>query len=76
MSTYSQPGFFDVGESEEKLAKMGDPLVKLNKVINWDIFRKDLMKIWEKKRKSNAGAKVQNEYQTATTCPHAILKST
>lgn len=39
------------------LTKVETPLVKLNQVIDWEGFRPVLMKVREKERKSNAGAK-------------------
>ena len=53
----AQPGFFDLAQRSAKLAEMGDPLVGLNKQINWEAFRSDLNRVHEKQRKSNAGAK-------------------
>jgi len=50
-------GMFDVEFRLEKIDKNGDPLVLLNKVINWEMFRPTLERIREKKRLSNAGAK-------------------
>jgi len=41
----------------EKLSKQGDPLEKLNKVINWDIFLPVLQDIDNQDKKNNAGAK-------------------
>ena len=52
-----QTGLFDWHERFEKLNKNGYPLVKLNQVVDWEMFRKPLEKIRDKKRKSNAGAK-------------------
>ena len=52
-----QPGFFDVEQRAEKLTEMGDPLVGLNAEIDWEAFRADLNRVYEKSRKSNAGAK-------------------
>jgi IS5 family transposase len=52
-----QTGLFDWHERFEKLNKNGDPLLKLNQVIDWEVFRKPLENIRNKKRKSNAGAK-------------------
>ena len=52
-----QLGFLDLEEREEKLTKMGDPLVGLNARIDWEAFRADLDIIHIKPRKSNAGAK-------------------
>jgi transposase, IS5 family len=40
-----------------KLTEMGDPLVKLNLLINWENFRPELNRIRQKERKSNAGAR-------------------
>ncbi|MEE9337936.1 MAG: transposase [Methylococcaceae bacterium] len=53
----SQLGLFDLEERKEKLAQMGDPLVGLNKRVDWEAFRPDLNRIHKKPRKSNAGAK-------------------
>ena len=53
----SQPGFFDLEERTTKLTQMGDPLVGLNKKINWEAFRADLNRVHEKERKSKACAK-------------------
>lgn len=52
-----QLGLFDIEEREEKLTKMGDPLVGLDARIEWEGFRADLDIIHVKPRKSNAGAK-------------------
>lgn len=41
----------------EKLSKHGDPLERLNKVINWEIFLPILQELENTQRKSNAGAK-------------------
>jgi len=52
-----QTGLFDWQTRFEQLDNGGDPLVKLNQIINWQQFRKPLEKIREKDRKSNAGRK-------------------
>lgn len=52
-----QPGFFDLETRTNQLTKLGDPLVDLKLRIDWEAFRVDLVKVHEKKRKSNAGAK-------------------
>jgi IS5 family transposase len=52
-----QLGLLDLEEREEKLTKIGDPLVALNARIDWEAFRADLDIIHVKPRKSNAGAK-------------------
>jgi IS5 family transposase len=57
MKQSSQPGLFDVEERSEKLVAMGDPLERLKRIIDWELFRLDLEKVREKARKSNAGAK-------------------
>jgi IS5 family transposase len=52
-----QPGLFDWEDRADKLTALGDPLVKLNNEIDFDLFRPDLEGVHEKERKSNAGAK-------------------
>ena len=52
-----QPGFFDLAERHDKLTRMRDPLVVLKKEVDWEAFRGDLAKVYEKERKSAAGAK-------------------
>jgi hypothetical protein len=52
-----QLGLFDWENRYARIDKGGDPLVKLNEVIEWKSFRSVLMKVREKERKSNAGAK-------------------
>lgn len=54
----SPRGFFDEQEALEKLSKLKDPLEKLNKHIDFEVFRATLETIYTKqKTKSNAGAK-------------------
>ena len=48
-------GFFDLDFRLEELEHAGDPLIKINEIIDWEIFRIDLEKVYDKKRKSNAG---------------------
>ena len=54
-------GLFDVDERHAKLTLLGDPLVELKKMIDWEAFRDDIEKarekVREKPRKSAAGAK-------------------
>lgn len=50
-------GLFDIEFRMEELTKNGDPLVRLNECVNWEIFRKDMQIVREKERKSNAGRK-------------------
>ncbi len=52
-----QTGLFNWHDRFQKLDKNGDPLFKLNKIIDWDIFRPALETIRDKSRKTNAGAK-------------------
>jgi transposase, IS5 family len=52
-----QPGLFDWQNRFEKLNKTGDPLVKLNKVIQWESFREGLESVRVREKKNNAGAK-------------------
>ena len=50
-----QLSFFDVSNNYKALSKCGDPLEKLNKNIEWEMFRKPIEKAFKKERKSNAG---------------------
>ena len=52
-----QTGLFDWQTRFEQLDNGGDPLVKLNEVVNWELFRRHLEKVRDKERKSNAGRK-------------------
>lgn len=52
-----QPGFFDLDDRYQQLEKLGDPLPKLAKVVDWEGFRPVLEKVHQKERKSNAGRK-------------------
>ena len=52
-----QLGFFDFDIRIDRINKAGDPLVKLNNTIDWEIFRPTLDKAREKPKKSKAGAK-------------------
>jgi len=44
-----QKGFFDENDRLNELSKLGDPLERLNKHINWEGFRKLLTKAFKKK---------------------------
>ena len=59
-----QPGFFDLDERYAKLNER-DPLVKLNRIIDWEAFREPLSVIHNKPRKSPAGRK---PYDVVLTC--------
>lgn len=52
-----QQGMFGEHFRLEKLSKQGDPLEKLNAVINWGVFLPVLQQLDNKDKKSNAGAK-------------------
>lgn len=52
-----QTGLFDWQTRFEQLDNGGDPLVKLNAVVNWETFRKSLENIRDKNRHSAAGRK-------------------
>ena len=50
-------GMFDIEFRLDKIDRNGDPLVALNKLVDWEMFRPELMVLREKERKSDAGAK-------------------
>lgn len=52
-----QPGFFDLENRHDQLEALGDPLPKLNQIVDWEGFRALLERIRQKDRKSNAGRK-------------------
>lgn len=52
-----QNSFFDLENRFASLSKAGDPLERLNAVIDWEIFRPILERIDVKERKSKAGRK-------------------
>lgn len=52
-----QTGLFDWQTRFEQLDNGGDPLVKLNEIVDWELFRDDLETVRDKERKSNAGRK-------------------
>ena len=49
--------FFDLDNRYVQLSKLRDPLIELNRVIDWELFRSTLSTIVEKPRKSAAGGK-------------------
>ncbi len=50
-----QPGFFDIYERSVKLTEIGDPLVALQGLIDWEAFRPCLNVVYDRPLKSNAG---------------------
>lgn len=58
METNWQPGFFDDEERFARLLALGDPLVRLKEILDFEMFRKDLEAgLGEVPRKSPAGRK-------------------
>ena len=52
-----QPGFFDLSDREALLERLGDPLPKIEEIVDWEGFRAELEQIRDKPRKSKAGRK-------------------
>lgn len=52
-----QNSLFDLENRYARLSEAGDPLERLNAVIDWEIFRPHLERIDSKERKSTAGRK-------------------
>ena len=52
-----QPGFFDQEGQLTRLEKLGDPLPRLDSIVDWQALRFLLKVIHQKQRKSNAGRK-------------------
>jgi IS5 family transposase len=52
-----QNSLFDLANRYASLSKTGDPLERLNAIIDWEIFRPILDRMDAKARKSNAGRK-------------------
>jgi IS5 family transposase len=52
-----QAGFFDQEDRLAKLEKLGDPLPRLDSIVDWQTFRPLLKAIHQKQRKSKAGRK-------------------
>lgn len=55
-----QPGFFDLSDRYEQLSRDGDPLVRLNEMMDWKIFLPLISRAFDKQRKSTAGRKPYN----------------
>jgi IS5 family transposase len=52
-----QTSLFDLENRYASLSEAGDPLERLNAIIDWEIFRSILERIDDKERKSSAGRK-------------------
>lgn len=50
-------GFFDFETRLGRIDKAGDPLVKINETIDWEVFRPLIENARKKEKKSDAGAK-------------------
>lgn len=50
-----QPGFWDLDERYQRLSAAGDPLVKLNAIIPWEVFEKPLAKALKRSDGSKGG---------------------
>ncbi len=50
-----QRGFFDENDRLKELSLLGDPLERLNLVINWESFRTKLTKVFKKEAKGPGG---------------------
>ncbi len=50
-----QPSFFDLDNRLEQLEALGDPLPKLSRIVDWEVFRPVLMKIRQKPAKGPGG---------------------
>ena len=50
-----QRGFFDENDRLNELSKLGDPLEKLNQLINWEDFRYLVTKVFKKQAKGPGG---------------------
>ena len=60
-------GLFDYEFQLEKINKHQPPLQKLNKIIDWEMFRETIESALEKEdRKSNAGRKPYDKFNTST----------
>ena len=57
---HGQSGFFDLMNRYDQLSHQGDPLERLNQVVDWNIFKSLLNHAFEKVRKSPAGRKPFN----------------
>ena len=51
------PGFFDEEFKLERISTLGDPLERLNQVVNWEIFSEILLKAMQSKERKGAGGR-------------------
>ena len=52
-----QSGLFDVQMRVDEVNDCGNPLLKLNEFVDWEVFRPQLKTFYQKERKSNADRK-------------------
>ena len=57
MQRSMQNSLFDLANRYTSLSKTGDPLERLNAIIDWEILRPILARMDKKERKSQAGRK-------------------
>jgi transposase, IS5 family len=57
MNEFMQLGFFDLTNRYEGISAEGDPLERLNKMMDWKIFLPLINRAFERERKSEAGRK-------------------
>lgn len=50
-----QISFFDEDNRLKRLSEMGDPLEKVSKAVNWEIFRPILKKVFQKEKSGTGG---------------------
>ena len=50
-----QLSFFDEAKRYEKITKLGDPLEKLDSVMDWEMFRAPLTKVCQKEDYTKGG---------------------
>jgi len=55
MKKKSTPGLFDEDIRLIKLTEQGDPLIKLKSIVPWEIFRKDIKKVFDKEPQGPGG---------------------
>lgn len=60
MNRFIQPGFFDLQDRYDQLSQSGDPLERLDKVMEWKQFLPLINRAFDKARKSPAGRKPYN----------------
>ncbi len=52
-----QASFFDIDDQHIRLSSLGDPLEKMLRLVNFEMFREDLDIALAKEKKSEAGRK-------------------